>query len=87
MTTATFKAREPMDCGKRELHVLFTRIATLIEENIDGDDFVDSEVEPIIEAFIGDYYPDVEPRVHGHGVRYPRRLSPQRTHRDLIFGC
>jgi archaellum biogenesis protein FlaJ (TadC family) len=48
-------------CGKRELHVLFTRLARIIEAHgDDGDDFIDIEIEPIIERFIDEYYCDVE---------------------------
>jgi hypothetical protein len=54
--------KEPKQCGKRELHALFTRLATIIEEYSDnGDDFIDMEIEPIIERFIDEYYCDVEP--------------------------
>jgi hypothetical protein len=55
--------KEPKACGKRELHVLFTRLATLIEAyEGDGDDFIDEEVEPIVERFIDEYFCDVEPQ-------------------------
>jgi len=55
--------KEPKDCGKRDLHALFTRLATIIEEfSDDGDDFIDDEVEPIIEHFVTEYYCDVEPQ-------------------------
>lgn len=56
MTTSPFEAHEPKECGKRELHALFTRIATVIEENGEGgDDFIDDQVEPLIERFISDF--------------------------------
>jgi hypothetical protein len=55
--------KKPKMCGKKELHQLFIRLATMIEEHEDndGDDFIDMEIEPIIERFIADYYCDVEP--------------------------
>jgi hypothetical protein len=60
--------KKPRDCGKRELHALFVRLVTIVEERADdGDDFIDMEIEPIIERFVAEYFPDVE---RGHIVIY-----------------
>jgi hypothetical protein len=57
------RMKEPKECGKRELHALFTRLATLIEAyEGNGDDFIDMEVAPIVECFIDEYFCDVEPQ-------------------------
>jgi hypothetical protein len=54
--------KEPKSCGRRELNALFTRLATIIEEHSEnGDDFVVTKIEPIIERFIDEYYCDVKP--------------------------
>jgi hypothetical protein len=55
--------KEPKQCGRRELHALFTRLATIIDEHSDnGDDtVVDEMIEPIVERFIAEYYSDGDP--------------------------
>jgi hypothetical protein len=56
--------QEPKGCGKKELHRLFIELATLIEahDDDDGDDFIDMDVEPVIEAFVARHYSDVDPQ-------------------------
>jgi hypothetical protein len=56
--------KEPKECGRRELHTLFTKIATIIEEHGDDAgvyDFIDMKIEPLVEAFIADHFCDVRP--------------------------
>ncbi len=51
---------DPKDCGQKELHQLFTRINTIIEEDNGETAIAVDRVEPILEHFIAEYYPDVE---------------------------
>jgi hypothetical protein len=47
---------------RKELHALFTRLATIIEEHVDdpGGDLIVGKIEPLIERFIDGYFADVE---------------------------
>jgi hypothetical protein len=53
--------KEPKHCSRKELHELFTRINTIIEDDrpVEAAIVVD-RIEPILERFIDEYYCDVE---------------------------
>lgn len=43
------------ECGRRELHTPFTKIATIVEEHGDDAgvyDFIDMKIEPLVEGRI-----------------------------------
>jgi hypothetical protein len=58
------KHTKEVEATKRDLHALFTKIATIIEEHDDGcysDDYIDMYVKPLVEAFIERHHSDIEP--------------------------
>jgi hypothetical protein len=51
--------KEAKDCSRKDLHQLFTRINTIIEDDSCEAAIAVRAVEPILERFIAEYYPDV----------------------------